>query len=253
MLRELIFRFRPVVYLHSDENYFPTTIETILENSKLYQDGKELESEGQVNQTNILDLQDKYGLPLKLNIDSRIWGGTALSGLAQIPFYVKVYQTSSYYVIQYIFNYPYNGPFRVCGKDIGEHQYDMEHITVYVNRLTEKINKIYFSAHGRRDGKMVLKKDIQFEDDRPVIYSAKYSHACYWKAKTWWRLFCCANDHTNKGIKWDPNHIILLDSNTPWANFEGDIGAEPSCVGHSWYGHEDGKSTNCFFRLVCCW
>ena len=26
----------------------------------------------------------------------------------------------------------------------------------------------------------------------------------YFEAKTYFRIYCCANDHTGQGIKWDP-------------------------------------------------
>ena len=247
---QLAYIFRPILYLHSEENFFPSTIEYIFENSELYSKGKKVTRKGIVNNSNIFQYQHNFSPPLQFKIEEKCCEGNR--DLNNVPYYYKTYDIPKYVVIQYVFIYPYNGAYLVFGKKYGQHQFDLEHVSVFVNKVTLQVDKIYYGAHRSRDGQWVDKKDIEFEDERPVVYSAKHSHGCYWKPSVWYRVFGLANDHTNRGHRWDANRVVNLELQD-WNFFQGEIGNEPTAKYHDWYENENESSASFLGRFCCPW
>jgi|AACY02.16.fsa_nt_gi Plant protein of unknown function (DUF946). len=243
----LIYRYRPVVFLHSKEIYYPSSIEYILQNSSIYHNNYRIPK--QPTKENLLKIEDEYGLPLHIDIYDTCWRGQ--SEVNNVPMYVHIYETDKYIVGQYVFIYPYNGPFKICCKEYGSHQFDLEHISTFINKETEEIDKIYFGAHKHYDGELVDKENIEFILGRPVVYSALHSHGCYWKRGTFNRVCLLANDKTNRGCRWDTSRLELLTEHTKWNNFRGKIGAERTAKYHDWYDNEEEESANCCSRIFC--
>ncbi len=114
------------------------------------------------------------------------------------------------YGIQYWFFYPFNGT--MSGG--GAHEGDWEHITV---RTTEgkSIRSIYCSAHEAEEGRWYNPNVFELtEEGRPIIYSAKHSHANYPTAGKQARdggVFGLPDDYTKKGgPKWNCWEDLLL-------------------------------------------
>jgi len=154
-------------------------------------------------------------------------GGQPASTLSSsVPMLCYVRDTPSHYELVYTFCYAYNAPYRVLALMwLGAHDGDWEHITVRVNKRTDAISHIYYGAHGWRDG--VWRAAGQFETDqqRPVVYVARGSHACYPHAGRWLRIWCGANDHCERGWRWDADRTLLLHFSSGGSEAEdGEVG-----------------------------
>lgn len=244
-------KHKPVLYLHSDENYFPVSIEDYMSKSQL------------------LDFKDNIVIDYNSPVVSHIQKSKDLDGqcslrpnlkefkndqntLPQTPYYANMYFKDPFDYIQYSFIYPFNGPYNICGIVVGDHNADLEHITVEISQETQDITRIYFSRHSDREGKWVLKKDIQFENGHPVIYVALNSHANYNTTGTQFRILGFANDKTEKThLRWIPDQVVVIDGQTLWNQFRGHLGY-PSHVNVplkcSWWENEISaeETTNCF-------
>jgi hypothetical protein len=253
-LKKLLFSVRPIVYLAEDEDCYPSTIEFILEHSALYK-GKELIApRGSIkNGETLLEYQDNYGTNLRLDIDKKIWYGKNQE-LSLVPFYVDSYEDGEYIVGQYSFIYPYNGVYKVCGKNYGEHQGDVEHVDLWIHKEKKEVHfmKAYFAAHRSYDGEWLDKKQITFSDKRPIVFSAYHGHGSYWKAQTWFRVCCLANDHTSYGEMWNPSYIEYITSKTPWNQFKGEIGDPSSPLNHDWWHNSKAEHSATFCSRICC-
>ena len=67
-------------------------------------------------------------------------------------FYGKVnFNDNDYFIdLVYIFLYPINKGYKIAfWNDIGYHTGDIEHIIIRINKYTEKIIKVFFSAHSK--------------------------------------------------------------------------------------------------------
>lgn len=250
--RAIAKKFAPICYLDHAEQYFPASIEYICDNSQLLDNaGHIITARHALTPENLLQQSKKATRPTHIEIPSSIFAGNAHQ-LQLTPFYYKVYQTADEYVVQYCFLYPYNGPFIICGKPYGQHQGDLEHVSVFVSKQTERITQIYFGAHDTHDGYMADANDILTLGGRPIVYIARHSHATYHTPGVTYRICCLANDHADGGIKWDPETLVDLDD-ASWNDYTGYIGQEPTFKYHAWYGAENEYSSTCCTRLCCVW
>lgn len=257
----LVHKYRPVVYLDNKETCFPVSAEFIMANSELKNKntGDIIVPMGELSTYILKDHIEHESRDMQINTAhdalSGVEPGVNSVNLKQVPFYYTIYATDKYHVIQYCFMYAYNAPYKLCGLKClkaGAHGGDFEHITVYVNKSDNKIDKIYYSAHGRWGGKYVDMNDIKFENGRPVVYSSRGSHGCYWRPQTTFRIYCCANDITEAGYRWDPGFIVNLEE-VPWKNFKGDVGTIPIFQNQGWYQNENGQNANCCIRIFIPW
>ena len=128
-----------------------------------------------------------------------------------VPMLCYVRDTPSHYELVYTFCYAYNAPYRVLALMwLGAHDGDWEHITVRVNKATDRISHIYYGAHGWRDGVWKAAGEFETDQSRPVVYIAKGSHACYPHAGRWLRIWAGANDLCERGWRWDADKTLLL-------------------------------------------
>ena len=108
---------------------------------------------------------------------------------SHVPCYYHIRNVSegtNWWDYQYMFFYPYNGNLGAGGA----HESDWEHVTVRVDLGTSNpIKGVFFAAHGS-EGRWATKQtrasgftDRNFyrlnAENRPVVYSAKHSHASY--------------------------------------------------------------------------
>lgn len=250
-VNSLLYNLRPVIYLNTAEKFFPTSIEEMIQVSSLTLGGGPiLMAQGTVNMDNIASLNTKFdptasppGHDLRLNVSNDSHGGHNTATIDEVPVYVYSYETDTSIIAQYIFIYNYNGAQKIAGMDFGQHPGDIEHISVFIDKTTEKITQIYFAEHGTGDGMMVQASDIIFEGDRPRIYSARWSHASYPKAGKWpvKAAHDIYNDMTDDtGVHWYPNTIVPIDDKTPWNQFNGNFGGNGgprSPLSQGWWGN----------------
>lgn len=235
--------FKPIVLLHPDEEYWPCTVESYLDHCTLRNRAGEI-VEAKVNG----EVLSRYGVEpvdreLCLDCDESFWKQRP-DELNKVPFYVKVDSSDPHvHWLQYWMFYPYNGAFRIgcftsptcCPGNkavvrAGAHQSDWEHISVYVDKRSSKIERLYYSAHGNDDGLWLDSDQVQYSPDhrqRPVVYSAYHSHAHYPQGGCIPRICGCANDFTadKTSILWDPEALVLLEATSPdWQMYIGGVG-----------------------------
>lgn len=219
---ELLSTLSPIIYLHSQEKYFPSSVDYYLENSKLVEisNGVKTIKDENPSQRDIynfcLNSLDTLNKNIYLDIPkSNIFGENPQKKSIPIYAYIdKKQSTDNELHLVYVMFYPYNGEFKILGlEDKGTHFGDIEHITIVLtrnnsenaNKPVYKLDKIFFGAHGDLDGRWVNAENVEFENDKPVIYAAYHSHATYPKAGSYFRIYGLANDNTDKGVRWVPS------------------------------------------------
>jgi hypothetical protein len=218
--------YKPIFYIHSDEQYYPCSVKYFVENSKLYDkitneliDDKPTTSS--ISYANVINKTSNETY-LKLNSDEFKYGEK--NNLQEVPVYVHKKEVGNKTLLTYTIFYAYNGSKNVLFfSKAGEHYGDLEHVTVEIDNDTLKINRMYFGAHTTKEGKWADVNKLTFENGRPVVFIAINSHAMYYKNGTIIRLYGLGNDETNYGIKYDPP-IEKIDSGTDWVNYTGRFG-----------------------------
>jgi hypothetical protein len=253
-------RFKPLLHLHPEDAYRPCNVEYYLANSALYYGDKRMSEVGEVDTENILSKTSSYPessqLSFKPNADC--WEGFSKS-VNDAPYYSVVTDCEHYWSIQYYFVYAYNGAYslyNIPGLDVGEHFGDMEHMTIHVDKQTQKVIDVYFAAHTDNDGLWVQKENMDMFGDRVIAYVAYHGHGLYPKPGVWYRYYGAANDYTEVGGPvWDPKQVVLIDEKTPWNRFKGHLGfpnygRTPMYKGC--WRQEDGISTGPWQRFLGC-
>ncbi len=218
-IEEAIPYFAPLVKFHTNERYFPSTVESFIQGSALYyaEDGQfptedqselitiyeigELTSQLLVNAT----ITDVDGIDISSSTDdsrtrsdffvspttdpNQILSPVFDGNLSEAKCYVNVVrplENESYVDIQYHFFYPYNGPannfFANIIVDV-EHEGDWENITVRCSISTNgewEVQNVFYSAHGSDWSKWYQIDEVLWEDEHhPIVFSALHTHANY--------------------------------------------------------------------------
>ena len=166
MNSDIVKKYIPTFIFHKDEKYYPVTLPNYVKNCQLFYDKELVADYGEVNLGNIHKFT--YKLPdgtiskstdtinnkWRLNVKSKSYPGTSPELLDNVPIYCyfkEVYhQGVCYYEINYMVVYMYNGSYKIyCTKyKAGEHQADIEHVTVRLYKDTLKFKDMYFARHG---------------------------------------------------------------------------------------------------------
>lgn len=228
--------FTPIIYLHSQESYYPSSVDYVLKASTLKQLNemkkpqviKESPTQDYLFNEYCKDSQTTLHKDRFIDIPKSVIYGQK-DDLSNVPVYGYVDQKNSKQGelhLVYVMFYPYNGEFKILGlEDKGTHFGDIEHITVVLKQNNNenaakpvyKVDKLFFGAHGDLDGRWVSAEEAEWEINKdkysPIIYAAYHSHATYPHAGTYFRIYGLANDNTDKGVKWDPKleQVFTLD------------------------------------------
>ena len=179
----------PVMYLHPDEEYFPSSVEWFFSN------GAQLHTKGQGSAINIppngsnLPQGGKndgaywIDLPADAKEQERVKKGNLSSAKSYV--HVKPVDGGTYTDLAMWVFYPFNGPARAkveflnlnLGK-IGEHVGDWEHVTLRVSNFNGDLKQMYFSEHNK--GIWLDSSLIEYHiDHKPKYYSSLLGHASY--------------------------------------------------------------------------
>ncbi|HYG64291.1 MAG TPA: Vps62-related protein [Thermoanaerobaculia bacterium] len=267
---ELLWRFAPVVRLHPNDSYRPSSADWYMARThmRFHHTGcgdDQILNKGQIT-TNNIDLQahqNKNGWPgcshnstwqysdmrtpnsrFFLQIPNDSAEGTTRLGAPSSDWtcYAHVRYapgSTSQYDIQYWFFYPYNGAL-MAGQ--GGHEGDWEHITVRVWNDGTSLSQIYFASHDT-EGQWFQPWQVSFTaDDRPIVYSAVNSHASYPSPGTWVRNNL-PDDHTaDGGPVWDCRRGVWnvgerglpLNKGRYWLNYSGRWGEIGTAFSGPW-------------------
>jgi len=181
--------YSPLMYLHPDEEYLPSSVNWFFSNGALlYKKGEE---------SNPVPIaQNGINLPQDPNNDGTYWldlpsddankervkKGNLQSAESYV--HVKPMLGGTFTDIAMWIFYPFNGPGRAKVKfinvklgKIGEHVGDWEHVTLRVSNLDGQLWHVYFSQHSK--GEWIDSSQLEFQTNRPVFYSSLHGHASY--------------------------------------------------------------------------
>lgn len=188
-------QFKPRLYFHRKETIQPITWDNYIKNSKFITEDR-------------ISFDKKPELINSENIN-------------QIPFYGKVVHNNFFTDLIYIFIYPINPGYKICGQKVGYHTADIEHIIIRINNITERIVKVFFSSHSK-EHQIWDAKDLLLDKNGCVkVFVSLKSHANYRKPKTYIRILGLANDITeDKGIQWHAYKVIDIETIKPKQYFK---------------------------------
>lgn len=253
----------PIVYLHPDEPFYPSSVDWYLSRVRLVNTlggvRKIVADVGTLNGSNLIErrnVDDKLR-----STHDRMFDGANPEWLLSIPddatkagertppdvpvkveSYVQINAWPNQPIVdfQYWLFYPYNGNIgRVPVLNIkikaGAHESDWEHLIVRYNTATKQVVTVFYSAHGGDNRWCHTDQWKDPETGRPRAYAAVESHANYWSVGRQKRDSFGANltaqDHTGKGARWDlADNLVFVDNDrinasNSWLGFSGRWGA----------------------------
>jgi hypothetical protein len=222
--------YSPLLFFHPDEKHFPVSIEQYIDNSDLYYKNNDLI--GIKNTYNIENLPDLIEPYTDQGINNLSFYPDLKSipdnskNLENVPYYTVITRKENYYLIQYHFIYAYNGAYNILGCiKTGEHNGDLEHLSIQVEPNNGNILKAYFARHRSSEGRWYESKDCIIKDNHIQVYVALNGHGIYNKPGIHCRFFSFANDYTSsEGLLWWSKNIIIVDDNTKWIFLKINLG-----------------------------
>uniref|UniRef100_A0A7N0V8K1 Uncharacterized protein n=1 Tax=Kalanchoe fedtschenkoi TaxID=63787 RepID=A0A7N0V8K1_KALFE len=189
-IKALMAAYGPLVYLHPDEEYFPSSVEWFFDNGALlYRQGNEgspvrIDSAGSsLPQGGSNDGAFWLDLPAEDNARESVKRGDLGSFKAYL--HVKPALGGAATDLAIWLFYPFNGPAKAkieflnvkLGR-IGSHVGDWEHLTLRISNLDGKLQSVYFSQHGR--GQWISASQLEYASGtKPVAYASHNGHALY--------------------------------------------------------------------------
>lgn len=276
-LQHLLLSICPIFYLHSDERYFPVKFNDYIdecllkhkETEQIYRADEKFNTEifNEWIDTDPNVNSGNFTLFLPNGRDSNIVSKhfpNEQQLYENIPIYVHQInneQEEKYLYFVFSHMYAWNGSSKIlwgCAK-AGEHQADIEHVTIEVDKTNLQIKRIYYSIHN--GGKWVDVKDVERDEktNRPIVYIAKHSHASYPNEGNHYRFSFVTKDECDKGIRWDPSQNIIWidrfnrsDKSLNWVYFNGDTGdnTTSSLSNKAWFFNIDEEYN---YGNGCCW
>ncbi|CAB4298492.1 unnamed protein product [Prunus armeniaca] len=183
--------YSPLIYLHPDEVYLPSSVGWFFSNGALLYkkqgDAVAIEPTGSnLPQGGSNDSSYWLDLPVDKGSSERVKKGDLLD--CQVYLHIKPMLGSTFTDIAIWIFYPFNGPamaevefFNISLGKIGEHVGDWEHLTLRVSNFTGELWRVFFSQHS--GGTWVDASQLEFENgNKAVGYASLHGHALYPKA-----------------------------------------------------------------------
>lgn len=227
LINTILKKNKPVIYFHKDEKYFPCNADFFVKKSNLIKNNKIFDTN--MTQTKLYNYSKKYN-ENDLNemfiqpIDENVKYGYRYNyNDSPLYYYIRI-ENEKIYIYFFLF-YGYNGSYNILYIDeTGQHYNDVEHFTYEIDIKTQKLERIFFSNHGKNDGIWKNINDVEMdkiEKERPVLYIAKNGHGFYPKIGSIFRVYGLANDLTDKGYRFsDYEYIQILNENDKQFNSE---------------------------------
>ena len=217
----------PVIKFHSQEEYYPSSVEFALDNfvqvtMRYYGNHKGPSRDPQFNEPIRLLSLEEEGVEQPTD-DPIIRGQKDLIAKNGVPVYAFWIKKEAYVDIAYFVFYPYNLGKKVLGRRYGNHVGDWEHITIRMipdhpgfkgKRMNPNPSglvpsQIYFSSHA--DGTLKDWNDVLKSDEQNVIaYAADGSHG-FWPSpgKHIYNSTPELSDSTDdEGLAWETKHFV---------------------------------------------
>ena len=235
-IHELANKYIPIFVFDKNEEYYPCSIEYLIQNSDLYKD------EQLISPSTIYNMKEgnKY-----------IFKGDKNGDLDTAPLYYFYRVTDTWIDIVYVLYFAFSGPlylFNLLKIEDSSHPYDIEHVILRFNKTNLLLNSVYFSAHSD-EGKWVNYNDLHIihteHKTSPLIYVSRNSHAMYPTSGTHFRICGILNDYNDFGNGWLTNCLIEADEDQ-WV---GDWGNVESLAKRDWWKETREDDSNCFTRL----
>ena len=209
----LLYQYIPYFIFHKNETIFPKNFHTYLNECDMIRGLSKKKKQiifnkGTINY-NTPPLHD-YGSDCYLDYK----GETLWNLRNDTPLYAYEYIKKDHIELWYHTFYPYQLSYRlpILGLNIpvgGKHQADVETVVIHIHRSTKTIKHIILYTHGNPT--YYEQKDIQFDNNHPLIYISLISHASYSKEGTYKRICGFANDRCSSlknGVLWKPNNLV---------------------------------------------
>ncbi|CAB4321707.1 unnamed protein product [Prunus armeniaca] len=190
-IKALLEVYSPLIYLHPDEVYLPSSVGWFFSNGALLYkkqgDAVAIEPTGSnLPQGGSNDGSYWLDLPVDKSASERVKKGDLLH--YQVYLHIKPMMGSTFTDIVIWVFYPFNGPatakvefFNISLGKIGEHVGDWEHLTLRVSNFTGELWRVFFSQHS--GGTWVDASQLEFENgNKAVGYASLHGHALYPKA-----------------------------------------------------------------------
>ncbi len=188
-MEKLFVKYCPIFYFHKKEPYMPANFDDILKISGINPPEKVLLDDVKM----ITIPKDKrQDCPIATQIICKTSGTFDVKGV-------------TYCDLIYVITFSWNGT-------LEEHAFDKEEVTVRIkiNGENSDVFRVYGSSHG--NGMWFDRNELDFENNRLIMYSANESHAMYNKPRLYKRIFGFGNDVTAKDRKWEPSQFVIIDN-----------------------------------------
>lgn len=236
--KSLVDKWSPIIYLHSNEKYFPCSVDWLNKNAVLVDHNTSPPTFiSPVTNMDLYNVSKKYNFERRVSGDI-IWsfGSEMYPGelpIKDVPIYALVKNKDGKIYIIYTFIFARNGEYSILGlADAGQHPADIEQMVVELDENTGELLKVFYGAHSTWVRKWVDAKNVPMENGKIVAYMALHGHGLYEKPGTVFRLFGLSNDYTEKGIRWQPRVKLIYPRDSPkyvpsemgWTAFYGRFG-----------------------------
>lgn len=215
MITDILEKYKPIIFFHKDEEYFPCNADFFVKNSHLIHNNKIIDSE--MDQIKLYKIKEDEKTFIQPYNEIVKYGFRY--NYEDTPLYYYVREDVDKLYIYFFLFFGYNGSYNILNiMNVGEHYNDIEHFTYEIDKKTKSLERIFFSAHGSDEGIWEKKEDIEYDEEskRPIVYCAKFGHGFYPKRGCIVRLLGFANDLTNKGYKYSNyQYLKIADINTP--------------------------------------
>lgn len=199
-------KFIPYVYLHSKEKYQPISVDEYMATCTAYKyiPGGTYDEKNPIFPVTFEFLNNSN---FEAFLDSKQdWEEYKYS--TPVCYYATRLLEDGNTQLEFFFFLPVNDGYSPCclpcspclskNEFLGYHKADWENFLLILSPQGQ-ILKLYFSAHGSKDGYWKTPDECTFVNSRPVIYMALGAHGIYHRADFWPRAVCIATDVTNRG------------------------------------------------------
>ncbi len=262
-MESLAMQYSPIIYIHSEERYFPCSINWLLNYSTLidFNDNTRI---SKPTHKDIFEIAKKYNFERRgdgdvvLSFPESVYKGQ--QPISDVPIYCIMKELNGKVYLTYFVVFAFNGNYEIAGLvGLGSHPGDIEHVTLEFEN--NKLLRMFYGAHGSTDGRWINASDIEYDNGHPVCYMAYSGHGLYPKCGQVFRFGGFANDYLDRGFKWSPHvdFVYLKDhekfnvDTMGWVMFNSRFGGndyEPNTEGimslldKDWFKNIDNLDAN---------